>query len=243
MKHVTDFNDPEVAHQYGKQTLIYPSVGGPQFLELLGEVDGQRVLDLGCGNGQLTEELRQRGARAVGIDISSESLRAARELYPAVDFREMDGAHLKAFESGSFDKVVMFMVLLVVEDEATLKSIFAECRRVLKTAGELCFATAHPLMVRDFADGFRKVVLPPEGHYFVSGMTYQVQLMLSDLSSMEITDIHWTIEDLSRHLEENGFLISHLREPRVYPNNEHWQILKDALFTPHYLFVKARKMA
>jgi ubiquinone/menaquinone biosynthesis C-methylase UbiE len=241
MTEVTDFSDPKVAQQYAKQPLIFRSVGCPQFLDLVGAIGGLNVLDLGCGNGYLTQELSNRNAHAVGIDVSGESIRHARQLYPSLDFREMDGTNLHEFSSSSFDKVIMFMVLLVVRDQQELSSVFRECRRVLKPGGELCFATSHPMVVRNFADGFRQVSLPPDGNYFESGMKYRVKVMLSDLSSMDITDIHWTLEDLSRQLEENGFVITKIREPKVPVENEHWETMKDELTTPYYLFVQARK--
>ena len=46
-------------------------------LDLIGPVDGRRVLDLGCGDGVLTATLAERGARAVGIDADRQVLEVA----------------------------------------------------------------------------------------------------------------------------------------------------------------------
>ena len=55
-------------------------------LELLNPRPGQRILDLGCGDGELTRVLRERGSKPVGIDSSRELIAAARTL--GLDVRE-----------------------------------------------------------------------------------------------------------------------------------------------------------
>ena len=62
---------------------------------------GERILDLGCGTGELTLALQQRGCEAVGVDLSPEMVAAAKE--KGVDARVMDG-HSMAFED-EFDAV------------------------------------------------------------------------------------------------------------------------------------------
>ena len=46
-------------------------------LELIGDVSGRRVLDIGCGDGDLAADLWQRGAKVVGIDVSDVMIAAA----------------------------------------------------------------------------------------------------------------------------------------------------------------------
>ena len=48
-------------------------------LELVGDVRGRRVLDVGCGDGDLAIDLTKRGARVVGIDSSSVMINAAKQ--------------------------------------------------------------------------------------------------------------------------------------------------------------------
>src|SRR4051795_6368182 len=60
----------------------FDSTGDPAtqgLLDLLGPVAGLRVLDVACGHGRITRELARRGALAVGIDISGQLIRKARE--------------------------------------------------------------------------------------------------------------------------------------------------------------------
>jgi SAM-dependent methyltransferase len=62
-------------------------------LEWLAPVAGERILDLGCGDGVLTEELVRLGAVVTGVDISDELLTAARTR--GLDIRRMDGEALE----------------------------------------------------------------------------------------------------------------------------------------------------
>ena len=80
--------------------------GGPD-LDLLQNVDGERVLELGCGGGQCTVAMAQRGADVTGIDLAEAQLAHARELAAEHDvdptFYREDVTDLSRFDDGSFD--------------------------------------------------------------------------------------------------------------------------------------------
>jgi len=59
---------------------------GESLLELLVPKAGERILDLGCGTGQLTEKIAQSGAFVHGIDSSLSMISTARSNYPQLDF-------------------------------------------------------------------------------------------------------------------------------------------------------------
>ena len=74
---------------------------GTQVVELLAPRAGERILDLGCGDGVLTAKLAGLGCAAVGVDAGPDMVRAARAL--GVDARVMDG-HALSFDR-EFDAV------------------------------------------------------------------------------------------------------------------------------------------
>ena len=85
---------------YAKNAAFVPKLGAP-VVDLLAPKPGERILDLGCGDGVLTEKLKDLGVSVVGVDASPEQIAAAKKR--GVDARVMDGACL-TFER-EFDAV------------------------------------------------------------------------------------------------------------------------------------------
>jgi trans-aconitate methyltransferase len=88
------------AERYARNARFVSDLGAP-VLELLAPQPGERILDLGCGDGALTEKLAAMGCRVVGIDASANFVEAARSR--GLDARIMDGERLAFNEE--FDAV------------------------------------------------------------------------------------------------------------------------------------------
>ncbi len=99
---------------------------------------GERVLDVGCGEGRFAGELTRAGAKVVGIDIAEEALRRARKAEPELDLRLIEEAAPWPMEDASFDVVWAGEVLEHVADTAAWLS---EVRRVLPPGGRLLLST------------------------------------------------------------------------------------------------------
>lgn len=76
---------------------------GAQLIELLDPKPGERILDLGCGTGHLTQQIAEGGANVVGLDASPEMIGQARQNFPHLRFVLEDAAAMQ-FES-EFDAV------------------------------------------------------------------------------------------------------------------------------------------
>lgn len=63
---------------------------GSNLIELLNPQEGQTVLDIGCGTGDLAYEMTQEGCLVTGIDASAEMVAAARKKFPDIEFLQMD---------------------------------------------------------------------------------------------------------------------------------------------------------
>ncbi len=63
---------------------------GKGLLSILAPREGERILDLGCGTGHLTQAIAASGARVVGIDSSLEMIEQARITYPDIEFLVAD---------------------------------------------------------------------------------------------------------------------------------------------------------
>lgn len=106
-------------------------------LDLVGEVCGRTVLDVGCGDGALAIELARCGARVTGVDASDAMIAAAtaRASQDGADiaFLVADAGHLP-FAPETFDIVVAVTILCFVDDAGPF---FREMARVLRPGGRL----------------------------------------------------------------------------------------------------------
>jgi 2-polyprenyl-3-methyl-5-hydroxy-6-metoxy-1,4-benzoquinol methylase len=99
---------------------------------------GERVLDVGCGEGRFATELIAAGARVVGIDVAAEPLRRARARHPELELRQVPAGGAWPLEDASFDVVWAGEVIEHVVDTAGWLS---ELRRVLRSGGVLLLST------------------------------------------------------------------------------------------------------
>jgi 2-polyprenyl-3-methyl-5-hydroxy-6-metoxy-1,4-benzoquinol methylase len=96
-----------------------------------------RVLDVGCGEGQITAELARAGFEVVGVDVAEEPLRRARARHPELDVR-LVGESEWALQDASFDAVFAGETIEHVLDTIGWLS---EVRRVLRSGGSLLLST------------------------------------------------------------------------------------------------------
>jgi trans-aconitate methyltransferase len=88
------------AAAYGRDCRFVTDLGGP-VLDLLAPKKGERILDLGCGDGALTRKIAELGCDIVGVDADPDMVRAAAKL--GLDVRCMPGEALTF--AGEFDAV------------------------------------------------------------------------------------------------------------------------------------------
>ena len=103
-----------------------------------------RALDFGCGVGRLTRALAGRFGEAVGVDISEEMVRLARELnedVPGSSFVVNTKADLSVFDDSSFDLVYTTLVLQHLPRRELQRAYLEEFLRVLRPGGLAVFQT------------------------------------------------------------------------------------------------------
>jgi SAM-dependent methyltransferase len=122
---VTQNWDPQAYEENG--AFVHELAGG--VLEWLAARPGERILDLGCGDGQLTARVASTGATVVGVDASPEMVAAARARGIVADEASAESL---PYANGTFDAVFSNAALHWVRDQ---DAMMAEVRRVLKPGG------------------------------------------------------------------------------------------------------------
>jgi 2-polyprenyl-6-hydroxyphenyl methylase/3-demethylubiquinone-9 3-methyltransferase len=106
------------------------------------EIDGARIVDVGCGAGLMSEALAAGGGEVVGIDLAEGPLKVARlhrhESELEVDYRLISAEELADDLPESFDLAVCLEMLEHVPDPA---SVIDACARLVKPGGYCVFST------------------------------------------------------------------------------------------------------
>ena len=110
------------------------------FLSRQSEWKGQRVLDVGCGGGFMSEAIARLGAEVTGIDLAAGAIHAARAhaAREKLDIAyQVGSASSLPFENNQFDRIVCTDVLVHVPNP---QEVIDEVARVLRPGGQFFFS-------------------------------------------------------------------------------------------------------
>lgn len=113
-----------------------------EFIQRYADLQGKRVVDVGCGGGILTEGLAKAGADALGVDLSEDLIDIADlhglETGVTAHYQKISAESLAAEQPASFDHVTCMEMLEHVPDPA---SIIQACATLVKPGGMVFFST------------------------------------------------------------------------------------------------------
>jgi 2-polyprenyl-3-methyl-5-hydroxy-6-metoxy-1,4-benzoquinol methylase len=234
-------------------------LNGPALKRMIGDVEGKKVLDMGCGEGYCSRFFAKAGAEVTGIDLSEALIKAAveeEERNPlGIKYFAADVANLNMLESESFDVAFCYMALL---DIRNYEGAISEASRVLKTGGRFVVLIEHPCFTlfrvldgkvvsgwetRVREDGSKEYV-----YYWIADYlrrhSYTVEWKHDRLpSSFVTTGFHRPLSDYVNALTKHGLAITGLDEPqpleegvRVHPPmKKHYRV-------PQSMVIEATKI-
>ena len=97
---------------------------------------GEKVLDLGCGNGRLLQIFKEIDIDYTGVDSSEKLIEIARKTYPNTKFEVADALHLP-FPNNHFDKIYSVAVLHHIPSEELRRQFLEGVKKILKSDGVL----------------------------------------------------------------------------------------------------------
>ena len=136
----------EWAAIYDRDGNPLPALEEPLVEELLGNVRGLEILDLGCGTGRHSIRLAGAGARVTAVDFSPKMLAQARQKAGGTNIRFQlhDLSQPLPFAEKNFDRVLCALVVDHIED---LDNLFSEMHRVCRPDGNVVVSGMHPAMM------------------------------------------------------------------------------------------------
>lgn len=227
-------------YQQGRQRRDSPNdtLEKPVILELIGDIAGKSVLDLGCGDAAIGREFLQGGATSyLGIDGSANMVALATQTLAGTSGRVIQHAIEDwQYPPATFDLVLARLVLHYVAD---LPALCAQVWQTLRPSGQFVFSVEHPVITSTdrgwTKEGPRQDWLVDR--YFDSG------LRVTEWMGGQIEKYHRTVEDYFGSLQRAGFSVEHLRESS--PQRQHFQDEQTYLRRkriPLFLLMAGRKL-
>ena len=188
-----------------------------QILPLAAEhlAGAERVLDLGCGEGQIARLAVQRGAgRVVGVDPAAAQIAEAVRRAGGVRYARAVAAGLP-FPPSTFDAIVSCLVL---EHLADLDAGLDEIARVLRPGGRFVLFVNHPLFQTPGSGWIDDQVLDPPEQYWRIGPYLTEDISVEEVEAgVLLPFVHRPLGRYVNGLADRGLLITHMAEPAPPP--------------------------
>jgi SAM-dependent methyltransferase len=188
-----------------------------QILPLAAEhlAGARRVLDVGCGDGQVARLARRVGAEVVaGVDPTWNQISVAADRGGGPSYARADAAALP-FADGSFDTVV---ACLVFEHIRRVDDAIAEVARVLEAGGAFVFFLNHPLLQTPDSGWIDDQVLDPPEQYWRIGPYLTEDISVEEVEAgVLLPFVHRPLSRYVNGLADRGLLITHMAEPAPPP--------------------------
>ena len=175
----------------------------------------ERILDVGCGDGQISRLASSLGAKQViGIDPTWNQVRVAVERGGGPGFARAAAAALP-FASESFDAVVACLVFEHIRD---VDAAISEVARVLRPGGRFCFFLNHPLLQTPGSGWIDDQILdPPEQYWRIGPYLVEDESLQEVEKDVFIPFIHRPLGRYINTLARNGLFLELLEEPAPPP--------------------------
>jgi SAM-dependent methyltransferase len=139
-------DDPD-AQELGDDIVFGAAIPGEAELRLIGDLEGRRVLELGCGAGHNAVRMAQRGAKVIAVDPSAEQIARARDAADAaevkIELHTGELADLAFLRAEGVDVALSAYGFVGVGDVARL---IRQVHRVLKQEAPLIISLPHPAL-------------------------------------------------------------------------------------------------
>lgn len=180
----------------------------PMAVEELAGFD--RILDVGCGDGQIARALAHQGSTVLGIDPTQLHVDIANERGGGPTY-VLGGATNLPAEDGSVDAVVACLVFEHIDE---MDAAVAEVARVLRPGGQFSFFLNHPLLQTPGSGWIDDHIIdPPEQYWRIGPYLVEAESIEEVELNVHIRFIHRPLSRYINALIANGLMIERMAEP------------------------------
>lgn len=201
--------------------------------------DARSILDIGCGDGQISRMMAAVGATVVGIDPTWNQITVAHERGGGASYLRATADELP-FADASFDATV---ACLVFEHIDALDGAIAEIARVTKPGGRFCFFLNHPLLQTPGSGWIDDHIIdPPEQYWRIGPYLVEAETIEQVELGVFIRFIHRPLSRYLNTLAEHGLVLEQMLEPAPPPGFvERAPEYPDAATIPRLLYLRLRR--
>ncbi len=234
---ISEYSEDNFLENYRKKTIEHWWSVYPAIIDSL-NAKNKKILDVGCGNGGLTNAIAKLGAeKIIGVDISKKWVEFCKKEYSSMnntDFYVADAGNLEMVKNESLDYALLNFVLLHIAEKEKIQKIFSEINRVLKKGGEFIMSEVHPSALMA-----NSPIRETTNFLYKDGSRYKTKIRLIDGQWIEFSNVNWTLETLSELLQESELTIQKISEPRYI--NDAQEIFKN-IKIPQYIIFHCKKL-
>ncbi len=168
------------------------------------------ILDIGCGDGQISRMMAAAGAQVVGVDPTWNQIRVAHVRGGGASYLRTTADRLP-FTDGCFDAAV---ACLVFEHIDAVDAAIAEVSRVVRPGGRFCFFLNHPLLQTPGSGWIDDHIIdPPEQYWRIGPYLPEAETIEQVELGVYIRFIHRPLSRYVNALADHGLVVERMIEP------------------------------
>jgi ubiquinone/menaquinone biosynthesis C-methylase UbiE len=195
---------------------------------------GRRAIDFGCGAGRSTRFLQKLGFAVVGVDISADMIKIARDMDPQGDYRLMQDGDLEPFDDNSQDLVLAVFTFDNIPTGARKIKILNEIRRVLTPEGKLVMLVSAPEIYTHEWASFSTRDFPENKNAKSGDIVRIIQTDIEDKRPVE--DVLWSDDAYQEIFNGTGFQLVNTYKP-LAKESEPFAWVNETRIAPWVIYV------
>jgi SAM-dependent methyltransferase len=233
------YEDAKRAEAYAK--LEFPGTYYLAYRDLpeiiLKHVKGRKAIDFGCGTGRSTRFLQKLGFDAVGVDISEDMIKRARQIDPQGDYRLMKDGDFSQFEPGECDLILSAFTFDNIPTEKRKVGLFEKLGGLLKGEGKIVNLVSSPeIYVNEWTSFSTKDF--PENRQAKCGDKVKIIVTAID-DKRPVEDIIWPDKDYRETFKKAGLKLIKTHKP-LAKDDEPFEWVNETRIAPWVIYILSK---